>query len=61
MKFSIYTYKSLLVILLSLCAIIIIGCSKKIAEIPLENWNQLSEDEREIVLKGYNESQIQKL
>lgn len=57
MKFSIYTYKFLLVILLSLFAIIIVGCSKKIAGIPLENWNQLSEDEREIVLKGYNERQ----
>jgi predicted Fe-S protein YdhL (DUF1289 family) len=57
MKLNNNTYKSLFVILLSLFAMIFIGCSKKIAGIPLENWNQLSEDEREIVLKGYNERQ----
>ncbi|EMS78407.1 hypothetical protein [Desulfotignum phosphitoxidans] len=57
MKFSISTYKFLFVILLSLFALNIIGCTKKIAGIPLEDWNQLSEDEREIVLRGYNERQ----
>lgn len=57
MKLNIFSYKFLFVILLGLFVINIIGCTKKIAGIPLDSWNQLSEVERELVLKSYNERQ----
>ena len=58
MKLSDFTYRFLLVILFGLFATItIIGCAKTIAGIPVEEWHQMSESERQTAMSGYNERQ----
>ncbi|MBL6996711.1 hypothetical protein [Desulfobacula sp.] len=58
MKLSGYTYRFLLIILFILFTTsMIIGCSKKIAGIPVEEWNQMSEIGRQAAMRGYNERQ----